>query len=294
MGFKSGFVAIGGRPNVGKSTLLNHILGQKISIVSDKPQTTRKRVKGILNRVDAQIVFVDTPGLHVPKDELGKFMVQEIEDSLIDADLLCYLTDPFQDNRDRGASQSLLRAFSRPIFLVINKKDLVSQEGIEAVIRGWRESLPFRETMAVSALTGEGVPELIETILRYLPENPAYYEEGFVSDTFERDIVAEIIREKVWWHTYEEVPYGIEVRVEEFKEKENVLYLRALIYVERESHKKIIIGEKGQNLKKIGQSAREEIEAQWGKKVFLDLWVKVEKNWRKRKEVLWRWGYRAR
>jgi len=294
VGFKSGFVAIGGRPNVGKSTLLNHILGQKISIVSDKPQTTRKRVKGILNRVDAQIVFVDTPGLHVPKDELGKFMVQEIEDSLIDADLLCYLTDPFQDNRDRGASQSLLRAFSRPIFLVINKKDLVSQEGIEAVIRGWRESLPFRETMAVSALTGEGVPELIETILRYLPENPAYYEEGFVSDTFERDIVAEIIREKVWWHTYEEVPYGIEVRVEEFKEKENVLYLRALIYVERESHKKIIIGEKGQNLKKIGQSAREEIEAQWGKKVFLDLWVKVEKNWRKRKEVLWRWGYRAR
>ncbi|MGC8779067.1 MAG: GTPase Era [Candidatus Caldatribacteriaceae bacterium] len=295
MSLKSGFVGIWGRPNVGKSTFLNQILGQKIAIVSSKPQTTRRRIKGILHREDAQIVFVDTPGLHVPQDELGKFMVQETRDSLVDLDLLCYLVDPFVKVQEEVPYLSLLRSFPKPVFLILNKKDLgASEEKVREIFQHLEQVFPFREKLAVSSLTGEGIGEVIEKVIAYLPEGPTYYEEGIVSDVFERDIVAEIVREKVWWYVFEEVPYGVEVRVEEFREKEKVLYIRALIYVERESHKKIIIGEGGKTLKKIGQNAREEIEAQWGRKVFLDLWVKVEKNWRKREDVLRRWGYRVR
>lgn len=295
MSFKSGFVGIWGRPNVGKSTFLNQILGQKVAIVSPKPQTTRRRIKGILHRPDAQIVFVDTPGLHVPQDELGKFMMQETRESLVDLDLLCYLVDPSVKAQEEAAYLALLESFPSPVFLIVNKRDLISSETvIEEIFQDFERIFPFREKMSVSSLTGEGLDEVVEKIVAYLPEGFPYYEEGVVSDVFERDIVAEIIREKVWWHLFEEVPYGVEVRVEEFKEKEKVLYIRALIYVERESHKKIIIGEEGKTLKKIGIAARQEIEAQWGRKVFLDLWVKVEKNWRKREEVLRRWGYRVR
>ncbi|MCX7667539.1 MAG: GTPase Era [Atribacterota bacterium] len=292
MSFKSGFVGIWGRPNVGKSTLLNRILGQKVAIVSPKPQTTRKRIKGILHLNNAQIIFIDTPGLHVPQDELGKFMLEEAKESLVGLDLLCYLIDPFASVEKEVQYLSLLGTFSRPVFLVVNKKDLVSGKRIGEIIQGFEGNFSFQEKMAISSLTGEGVPDLVDTIIQYLPEGPAYYDEEVISDSFERDVVAEMIREKIWWSTFEEVPYGVEVRVEEFKEKETVLYIRATIYVEKESHKGIIIGEGGKTLKKIGQSAREEIEAQWGRKVFLDLWVKVEKNWRKRENILRRWGYR--
>lgn len=292
MSFKSGFVGLWGQPNVGKSTLLNRILGQKVAIVSSKPQTTRKRIKGILHQDNAQIVFIDTPGLHVPQDGLGKFMLEEAKEALVGLDLLCYLADPFTNVTEAVQYLSLLESFSEPVFLVVNKKDLVSEKKVEEVIQSFEKSFPFREKMSVSSLTGEGIPELVNKIIQYLPEGPLYYDGDVVSDSFERDIVAEIIREKIWWSTFEEVPYGVEVRVEEFKEKEKVLYIRATIYVEKESHKGILIGEGGKTLKKIGQSAREEIEAQWGRKVFLDLWVKVEKNWRKRENILRRWGYR--
>ncbi|MEN3186770.1 MAG: GTPase Era [Atribacterota bacterium] len=292
MSFKSGFVGLWGQPNVGKSTLLNRILGQKVAIVSPKPQTTRKRLKGILHRGNAQVVFIDTPGLHVPQDELGKFMLEEVRSSLVGLDLLCYLIDPFVDTGKDAQYLSLLEGFPKPVFLLVNKKDLVSEKRVEELIQSFEGSFPFREKTSVSSLTGEGIPEFIEKIIPYLPEGPAYYDYDMISDSFERDVVAEVIREKVFWSTFEEVPYGVEVRMEEFKEKKAVLYIRATIYVEKESHKGIIIGEGGKMLKKIGQSAREEIETQWGRKVFLDLWVKVEKNWRKRENILRRWGYR--
>jgi GTP-binding protein Era len=294
VGFRAGFVTIWGRPNVGKSTFLNRVIGQKVSIVSDKPQTTRRVVKGIVNLDNAQIVFLDTPGLHTPKDRLGEIMMQEIEDTLLDVDLLCYMTDPaFQEEEERKYLEKL-SSFSRPVFLVLNKKDLLGEEEARGILERLGKYHAFAERLAISCTTGEGIRELLERIVAYLPENPPYYEPGIVSDAFERDIVAEIVREKVWWHVHQEVPYGVEVRVEEFKERDDLLYIRAIIYVERESHKKIVIGEGGRMIKKIGEDARRDIEAQWGKKVYLDLWVKVEKNWRKRDEVLRRFGYRVK
>uniref|UniRef100_A0A7V3YKA5 GTPase Era n=1 Tax=Candidatus Caldatribacterium californiense TaxID=1454726 RepID=A0A7V3YKA5_9BACT len=294
MSFRAGFVTIWGRPNVGKSTFLNRVIGQKVSIVSDKPQTTRRVVKGIVNLDNAQIVFLDTPGLHTPKDRLGEIMMQEIEDTLLDVDLLCYMTDPaFQEEEERKYLEKL-NGFSRPVFLVLNKKDLLGEEEAMGILERLGKYYAFAERLAISCTTGEGVRELLGRIVAYLPENPPYYEPGIVSDAFERDIVAEIVREKVWWHVHQEVPYGVEVRVEEFKERDDLLYIRAIIYVERESHKKIVIGEGGRMIKRIGEDARRDIEAQWGKKVYLDLWVKVEKNWRKRDEVLRRFGYRVK
>ncbi len=294
MNFRAGFVTIWGRPNVGKSTFLNRVIGQKVSIVSDKPQTTRRVVKGIVNLDNAQIVFLDTPGLHTPKDRLGEIMMQEIEDTLLDVDLLCYMTDPaFQEEEERKYLEKL-NGFSRPVFLVLNKKDLLEEEETESILERLGKHYAFAERLAISCTTGEGIRELLERIVAYLPENPPYYEPGIVSDAFERDIVAEIVREKVWWHVHQEVPYGVEVRVEEFKERDDLLYIRAIIYVERESHKKIVIGEGGRMIKRIGEDARRDIEAQWGRKVYLDLWVKVEKNWRKRDEVLRRFGYRVK
>jgi len=292
--FRAGFVTIWGRPNVGKSTFLNRVIGQKVSIVSDKPQTTRRVVKGIVNLDNAQIVFLDTPGLHTPKDRLGEIMMQEIEDTLLDVDLLCYMTDPaFQEEEERKYLEKL-NGFSRPVFLVLNKKDLLEEGETESILERLGKHYAFAERLAISCTTGEGIRELLERIVAYLPENPPYYEPGIVSDAFERDIVAEIVREKVWWHVHQEVPYGVEVRVEEFKERDDLLYIRAIIYVERESHKKIVIGEGGRMIKRIGEDARRDIEAQWGRKVYLDLWVKVEKNWRKRDEVLRRFGYRVK
>jgi len=279
---------------VGKSTFLNRVIGQKVTIVSDKPQTTRRVVKGILNLDQAQVVFLDTPGLHIPKDRLGEVMMREIEESLSGIDLLCYMTDPFFREEEEREYFKKLVSFSRPVLLVLNKKDLLSEEEETSLLERLGRHYPFAERLSISCSTGEGVNELLERIIAYLPENPPYYEQGIVSDSFERDIVAEIIREKVFWYVHQEVPYGIEVRVEEFKRKDSVLYVQATMYVERESHKKIVIGEGGRMIKRIGEEARRDIEAHWGEKVYLDLWVKVEKNWRKRDEVLRRWGYRVK
>lgn len=294
MAFHSGFVTIWGRPNVGKSTFLNRVVGQKVSIVSDKPQTTRRVIKGILSLDNAQIVFLDTPGLHTPRDRLGEIMMREIENTLLDVDLLCYMTDPSLREEEEREYLRKLGGFSRPVFLVLNKRDLLPEEEVVKTLDRLGMYYPFAERLAISCVTGEGIDTLLGRIVAYLPENPPYYEPGVVSDAFERDIVAEIVREKIWWYVHQEVPYGVEVRVEEFKKRDSLLYIRAIIYVERESHKKIVIGEGGRMIRKIGEEARRDIEACWGERVYLDLWVKVEKNWRKRDEVLRRWGYRAK
>lgn len=294
MAFRSGFVTIWGQPNVGKSTFLNYVLGRKVAIVSSKPQTTRQVLKGILNLPDAQVVFLDTPGLHSPRDEFGKWMVQEAEKALDGVDVLLYMIAP--DNREEEDKKYLnsLHSFTGPVFLVLNKKDLVQEEEARKILSRFSNLFPFQGKAAVSSITGEGVSELLSEIVEALPPGPPYYGEDVISDIWEKDIVAEIIREKIWWYTYQEVPYGVEVRVEEFKDRGDILYIRAIIYVERDSHKKIVIGQEGKMLKKIGEEARKEIEFNWGKKVYLDLWVKVEKNWRKRPEVLGRWGYRTK
>jgi len=290
--FRSGFVTIWGQPNVGKSTFLNYVLGRKVAIVSSKPQTTRQVLKGILNLPDAQIVFLDTPGLHSPRDEFSQWMVQEAEKAIIGVDVLLYMIAPHNREEEDKKYLDNLRSFPNPVLLVLNKKDLVKEEEAQKILARFSPLFDFKGKAAVSSLTGEGIPELLSEIVGVLPPGPPYYERDVLSDALERDIVAEIIREKIWWYTYQEVPYGVEVRVEEFKDRGEVLYIKALIYVERDSHKKIVIGKEGKMLKKIGEEARKEIEFNWGKKVYLDLWVKVEKNWRKRPEVLGRWGYK--
>ncbi|MDI3542799.1 MAG: GTPase [Candidatus Atribacteria bacterium] len=292
MVFRSGFVTIWGQPNVGKSTFLNHVLERKVAIVSSKPQTTRQVIKGILNLSDAQIVFLDTPGLHSPRDEFSRWMVREAERALVGVDVLLYMIAPHNREEEDKKYLDNLRSFSNPVFLVLNKKDLLKEEEVQKILSRFSHLFPFQGKAAVSSLTGEGIPELLSEIVELLPPGSPYYDVDVISDALERDIAAEIIREKIWWYAYQEVPYGVEVRVEEFKDRGEILYIKALIYVERDSHKKIIIGKEGKMLKKIGEEARKEIEFNWGKKVYLDLWVKVEKNWRKRPEVLGRWGYK--
>ncbi|NLJ48075.1 MAG: GTPase Era [Candidatus Atribacteria bacterium] len=292
--FRSGFVTIWGRPNVGKSTLLNNILKYKITIVSDKPQTTRKNIKGILNRPNCQIVFIDTPGLHVPVDPLGQFLSNQWKSSLPDADCLLYLTTPGVSVQTDEIYLKEIQDFPHPVLLVVNKIDLFKKEIIQKTIQEYSQSFPFHDILEVSALTGVGLDQLIQKIQNLLPFNPPYFDEDQISDVYERDIVGEIIREKVWQNIHQEIPYGVEVRVEAMKEKENLISIRAIIYVEKDSHRKIIIGEKGSMVKKIGSEARKDLEDFFEKKVFLDLWVKTQLNWRKKPDVLRRWGYTIR
>lgn len=292
--FRSGFVTIWGRPNVGKSTLLNSILKYKITIVSDKPQTTRKNIKGILNHPDCQIVFIDTPGLHVPVDPLGEFLSNQWKSSLFDADCLLYLTNPGVSVDTDEIYLKEIRDFPHPVLLVVNKIDLFKKGTIQKTIHEFSQQFSFHDILEVSALTGVGLEQLIQKIRDLLPISPPYFDKEQISDVYERDIVGEMIREKVWHHIHQEVPYGVEVRVEEFKEKENLVSIRAIIYVEKDSHRKIIIGGKGSMIKRIGSDARKDLEEFFGVKVFLDLWVKTQLNWRKKPAVLRRWGYTIR
>ena len=219
--FRSGFVTIWGRPNVGKSTLVNAILKQKITIVSDKPQTTRKNIKGILNLHDSQIVFIDTPGLHIPVDSLGEYLSYQWRSSLPDTDCLLYLINPGFRALDDKTYFKDIRNFPNPVLLVVNKIDSFNDELVKKTIEEYASCFPFYETLAVSALTGEGLDRLIRTIRNLLPVHPPFFDEDQISDVYERDIVGEIIREKVWNNIYQEIPYGVEVRVETFQEQEN-------------------------------------------------------------------------
>ncbi|MGZ3513148.1 MAG: GTPase Era [Thermodesulfobacteriota bacterium] len=294
--FKSGFISILGRPNVGKSTLFNRFLGDKIAIVSEKPQTTRNRILGIKNVEEGQLIFLDTPGIHHGRSELNQRMVRAAIASGQDADVLLFLVDAMNQHveEDREMITSIKESRGIP-FLVINKIDRVKRPTLLPLMDQYRNFHPFKEIIPISAITGEGVGILLDEILKVLPESPPYYPEEMTTDQTERFWVSEIIREKVIGQSYQEVPYSTAITIEEFKERpeNNLVVIHGTIHVERDSQKKIVIGKGGQKLKKIGEAARKEIEAFLGMRVFLELWVKVEKNWTHDPRSLDRLGYSA-
>ncbi len=287
---RAGFVALLGKPNVGKSTLLNGYLGQKVSIVSPKPQTTRLPVRGILNRDDAQVIFVDTPGLHTPRSGLGEFMVQAARRAIPDSDVLCFVVDATEPpgELDQRIAETIKSA-RKPTILVLNKLDVARKADV--YLPQYRELGPWDREVAVSAKTTDGLPGLLDEIVQRLPEGPRLFPVDEVTNLSEREQVAELVREKVLLNTSEEVPHGVAVEIEEWAERGERLYIRATVNVERDSHKGILIGEGGKMLKKIGAAARYEIERLLGRQVFLDVWVKVRKDWRRDPSSL-RWlGY---
>jgi len=293
--FKSGFAAIIGRPNVGKSTLLNRITGHKIAIVSDKPQTTRNRIRGVYTDENAQIVFLDTPGIHKPFSKLGDYMVRAAEGALDEVDVVLFLTDVSEElgGGDRYIIERL-KNVKTPVILVLNKIDKVPRDGILPVIDAYRQLHDFTEIVPVSAVRGDNVERLLELVIQYLPEGPIFYPPGQVTDHPERFICAELIREKILLLTREEVPHSVAVDVERMEtDDRGLVRIGAVIYVERESQKGILIGKGGAMLKEIGRLAREEMERLLGSKIFLELWVKVKKDWRNHEAFLKSLGYRT-
>lgn len=294
-GHKSGFVVVAGRPNVGKSTLMNALLRQKLAIVSPRPQTTRNRQLGILTTADYQIIFVDTPGLVKPRHNLDEYMVDKANESLSDADIVLWLVDASEPPGpgDRAIADKLSDFSAGPTLLLgLNKSDLLKPEDVLERTGAYCSLMPEAEWLLLSALRGDGVDALLQMLIQMLPEGPRYYPIDQTTDLFIRDIAAELIREQIFLQMRDELPYGTAVVIEKFTERENgVTYISSIIYVERDSHKKIIIGASGSQLRKIGSAARKEIEELIGSKVFLEMWVKVEPNWRKNKEVLKRLGY---
>lgn len=294
--FKSGFVALIGRPNVGKSTFVNSVVGQKVSIISPKPQTTRNKIQGIYTTDSEQIIFIDTPGVHKPKHQLGEYMNRESLSTLTDVDIILYVIDATEDfGRGDEFLISQFKNIQTPIILVVNKIDLVKnkQRLMENIIK-FTDSYEFKEIYYISALNGENTESLLNAIKDHLEEGPMYYPKDQISDHPEQFITAEIIREKAIILTKEEVPHSIAVVIDEMKsdeENENLLNIRATIFVERQSQKKIIIGSQGDMIKKIGTLARKEIVMLLGQKIFLELWVKVEDDWRNKKTQLRRLGY---
>jgi GTP-binding protein Era len=290
-GYKSGFVALVGKPNVGKSTLLNAYIGQKIAAVSYKPQTTRRRQIGILTREGAQIVFVDTPGLHTGDYKLSQFINEEARIALRDADLLLFMVDASQppDKEDRQLAAEI-RPSTRAL-LVLNKIDQVSPDQLKTREAQYRDLLDFTDAIAISAITASGREQLLEKVVDLLPEGPRFYPEDQITDVYEREIAEDLIRAAALEHLHEEVPYGIFVRVDDYKAREDgTIYIHATIIVERTSHKGIVIGRGGKMIKQIGVLARQQIEEMSGEKAFLELKVKVEKNWRNNPDFLRRNG----
>ena len=290
----SGFAAIVGRPNVGKSTLTNGLIGEKIAIMSDRPQTTRNKIMCILNTDNAQIMFLDTPGIHKPHHKLGEYMVRTAESTLKEVDVILFVIDV---SEKRGAGENyileLLQKVKTPVILVANKIDkLQDKSKLLNIINEYSALYNFAAVVPVSALEDTEFPGLVAEITKHLPEGPDYFPDDMITDQPERVIAAEMIREKVLRSTRDEVPHSIAVEVDEFKVRENEdVYIRATIFVERESQKGIVIGAKGSLLKKIGQQARKDIEALLGCKVFLELWVKVKADWRNKDKALKQFGY---
>lgn len=291
----SGFAAIVGRPNVGKSTLTNGLIGEKIAIMSDRPQTTRNKIMCILNTDNAQIMFLDTPGIHKPHHKLGEYMVRTAESTLKEVDVILFVIDV---SEKRGAGENyileLLQKVKTPVILVANKIDkLQDKSKLFNIINEYSALYNFAAVVPVSALEDTEFPGLVAEITKHLPEGPDYFPDDMITDQPERVIAAEMIREKVLRSTHDEVPHSIAVEVDEFKVRENEdVYIRATIFVERESQKGIVIGAKGSLLKKIGQQARKDIEALLGCKVFLELWVKVKADWRNKDKALKQFGYK--
>ena len=291
---KSGFVALIVRPNAGKSTLMNEILGKKVAIMSDKPQTTRNRITGIYTKEDVQIVFLDTPGIHKPKHRLGEYMVDVAEKTMRDVDLIFYLVDASVDFKTgEEFIVERLKSAKIPIFLILNKIDLLPKEDLLRKIDFWQNKLEFAEIFPVSALKRDNVDQLIERTKNYLEEGPMFYPSDEVTDQPEKVVISEIIREKILKRTKEEIPHSVAVVIEQLEEKKKgeVINILASIYVERNSQKKIVIGKQGQLLKAIGQDARRELENILGARIFLDLWVKVKEDWRNKNTTLSNFGY---
>jgi GTP-binding protein Era len=293
--FKCGYVALIGGPNVGKSTLLNQLVGDKLAITSPKPQTTRHRLLGIVNRPQAQLLFLDTPGVLEPKGALNATLVQAALTALAEADVVVWLVEPRPPAPDDKVLLPHLRRLDRPLIVAVNKIDTVPKPCLLPLISAYHELMPATAIVPISALLGDGLAELMAEIGKLLPTAPPLYPPDQETDSSERFLVAELIRERVLHHTGEEVPHAVAVQVEEFDEnrRPQLVKIRALIFVERESQKGILIGKQGHRLKTIGAEARGEIEALLGAKVFLELWVKVWKNWRKDPKALRALGYTA-
>lgn len=293
--FKSGFVALIGRPNVGKSTLLNYLVGQKVAIMSPQPQTTRNKISGIYTDDQEQIVFIDTPGIHKPKNKLDDFMDKSSYSALDEVDVVLFMVEPEPAGKGDQYIAELLKKIKKPVFLVINKIDKVHPDELLSIIDSYKNLGDFAEIVPISASQGNNVSELLKTIAKYLPEGPQFYDADQLTDRPEYFIVAELIREQVLKLTHEEVPHATAVVVDRMRNHEGgKLQVEATIYVERPGQKGIIIGKKGQMLKQIGIAARQEIEALLGEKVNLCLWVKVQKNWRSDPAFLKSIGYNVK
>lgn len=297
---KTGFIGIVGRPNVGKSTLMNTMLGEKIAITTDKPQTTRNNIRGIYTRIDdaekntgVQMIFLDTPGIHKPHNKLGEFMAESAISTFNEVDLILFLVD---EKFGKGGGDKyiveMLKNVSTPKILVINKIDSQEPEAFKEIYEEYSQMEIFDDIFGTSALKGKNVPELMNRIEEFLEEGPMYFPDGLVTDHPERFIVSEIIREKLLLYLSEEVPHGVAIEIESYKEGKNIIKIAAVIYCERKSHKGIIIGKEGKKLKGIGKAARLEIEGLLGTKVFLELWVKVKENWRDSDFALSNFGYK--
>ena len=295
--YKSGFISIIGRPNVGKSTFLNRVIGQKIAIMSDKPQTTRNKVQGVLTLENSQMVFIDTPGIHIPKHKLGDFMLKVAKNTLREVDVIMFMVNAVEP---RGKIDEyimeMLEKNETPVFLVINKIDQVHPEKLVDIIESYTKKYDFAEILPISALQGNNVDKLLETIQSYLPQGPQYYPADQVTDHPERFIISELIREKVLHLTREEIPHSIAVVIDKIKKEEDtekdMIRVSATIIVERDSQKGIVIGKKGALLKEVGTRARKDIEMLLGTNVYLELWVKVQKDWRNKSAHLKDYGFR--
>lgn len=288
---RAGFVNIVGNPNVGKSTLMNALVGERISIITSKAQTTRHRIMGIVNGDDFQIVYSDTPGVLKPNYKLQESMREFSDSALKDADVLLYVTDVLDNQSKNVDFLENVKLIASKKIVVVNKIDLIDQTQLLKLVDYWHRTLPEAEIIPISAQEKFGIPQLLKRIVELLPESPPYFDKDALTDKPERFFVNEIIREKILLHYDKEVPYSVEVAVEEFKEEENIINISALIFCERDSQKGIIIGKNGSALKRIGSEARKDIEAFFLKKVFLQLYVKVEKDWRNRENKLRNFGY---
>ncbi len=292
--FKSGFVSLIGRPNVGKSTLMNRLVGEKIAIISNRPQTTRNRIQAILTTDEMQVIFIDTPGLHTPKSKLGNFMVKSAETSLSDVDIVLYLVEPYEKIKDSDrAILERLKKIKTPVFLIINKTDTVEKPELLKVIQAYSKEYDFKEIIPLSALKNENTEELVEYIKKYIPEGPQYFPDDMITDLTERQIAAEMIREKTLYLLRDEIPHGIAVEISAMKQRKDkdITDIEATVFCEKDSHKGIIIGKQGAMLKKIGSSARRDIERFLGGSVNLQIWVKVKKDWRDSDFLLRNFGY---
>ncbi|AVK84322.1 GTPase Era [Lysinibacillus sp. B2A1] len=295
-GYKSGFISIIGRPNVGKSTFLNRVIGQKIAIMSDKPQTTRNKVQGVLTTNDSQMIFIDTPGIHKPKHKLGDFMLKVSKNTLREVDVIMFMVNAEQKlGKGDEFILEMLAGNPTPVFLVINKIDQIHPDELIGIIESYKDRYNFAEIVPISALQGNNVENLLATLTKYLPEGPQYYPADQVTDHPERFIISELIREKVLHLTREEVPHSIAVVIDKIRrdeENEDKIHVAATIIVERDSQKGIVIGKRGALLKEVGIRARKDIEMLLGSKVYLELWVKVQKDWRNKSTHLRDLGFR--